>query len=58
MELLNRGLRKQLDNANRKGFRKVVIVGERELNEGCVSVRDMETSEQRKVNIEDLAEEL
>ena len=58
MELLNRGLRKQLDNANRKGFRKVVIVGERELNEGCVSIRDMGTSEQRMVKIEDLAEEL
>jgi histidyl-tRNA synthetase len=58
MELLSRGLRKQLDNANRKGFRKVVIVGERELKEGCVSVRDMATSEQRLVKLEDLAEEL
>ena len=58
MELLDRGLRKQLDNANRKGFGKVVIVGERELQEGCVSVRDMETSEQRKVKLENLAEEL
>jgi histidyl-tRNA synthetase len=58
MELLNRGLRKQLDNANRKGFSKVVIVGERELNEGCVSIRDMGTSEQRMVKIEDLVEAL
>jgi histidyl-tRNA synthetase len=58
MEIMNRGLRKQLDNANRKGFRKVVVVGERELNEGCVSLRDMGTSEQRMVKIEDLVEEL
>jgi histidyl-tRNA synthetase len=57
MELLDRGLRKQLDIANRKGFGKVVIVGERELDEGCVSVRDMDTSDQRKVKIENLAEE-
>jgi len=58
LDLLSRGLRKQLDNANRKGFKKVVIVGERELQEGCVSVRDMETSDQRKVKLENLAEEL
>jgi histidyl-tRNA synthetase len=58
LDLLSRGLRKQLDNANRKGFKKVVIVGERELQEGCVSVRDMATSDQRKVNLENLAEAL
>jgi histidyl-tRNA synthetase len=58
LDLLSRGLRKQLDNANRKGFRKVVIVGERELKEGCISIRDMKTSEQKKVQIEDLVEEL
>lgn len=58
LDLLSRGLRKQLDNANRKGFKKVVIVGERELSEGCVSVRDMATSEQKLVKIEDLAEAL
>jgi histidyl-tRNA synthetase len=58
LDLLSRSLRKQLDNANRKGFRKVVIVGERELKEGCISIRDMKTSEQKKVQIEDLVEEL
>jgi histidyl-tRNA synthetase len=58
LDLLSRGLRKQLDNANRKGFKKVVIAGERELEEGCVSIRDMETSEQRKVKLENLSEEL
>jgi histidyl-tRNA synthetase len=58
LDLLSRGLRKQLDNANRKGFKKVVIVGERELKEGCVSVRDMASSEQKLVKIEDLAEAL
>jgi len=58
MELLDRGLRKQLDIANRKGFKKVVIVGKRELDEGCVSIRDMETSEQVKVKIEDVVNKI
>jgi len=58
MELLDRGLRKQLDIANRKGFKKVVIVGKRELDEGCVSIRDMETSEQVKVKIEDVVDKI
>ena len=56
MDLLSRGMRKQLDNANTKGVSKVVIVGERELAEGCVAVRDMSTAEQKKVKIEELLE--
>jgi len=56
MDLLSRGMRKQLDNANTKGVSKVVIVGERELAEGCVAVRDMSTSEQKKVKLEELLE--
>jgi len=58
MDLLGRGLRRQLDIANRRGVRKVVIVGERELEEGCVSVRDMETAEQKKVRLDRLTEEI
>lgn len=58
LDLLTRGLRKQLDNANRKGYKKVVIVGERELQEGYVSVRDMATSEQLKVTISELTNKL
>ena len=56
MDLLSRGMRKQLDNANTKGVSKVVIVGERELAEGCVAVRDMSTAEQKKVKLEELLE--
>ncbi len=56
MDLLSRGMRKQLDNANIKGVSKVVIVGERELAEGCVAVRDMSTAEQKKVKLEELLE--
>jgi len=51
MDLLSRGMRRQLDIANRRGVGKVVIVGERELLEGCVVIRDMATAEQRKVKL-------
>jgi histidyl-tRNA synthetase len=58
LDLIGRGLRKQLDNANKKGFKKVVIVGEKELREGSVVVRDMETSKQKKVKIEAIVKEI
>ncbi len=58
LDLMGRSLTRQLDYANRKGFKTVVIVGEKELAEGCVSLRNMATSEQRKVNLEDLADHL
>ena len=54
LDLMGRSLSRQLDYANRKGFKKVVIVGEKELVEGCVSVRDMETAEQRTVKLDEL----
>ena len=57
-DLLRRGLSKQLEIANNRGVRKVVIVGERELSEGFVALRDMETAEQRNVKLESLLEEL
>jgi len=58
LDLMGRSLTRQLDYANRKGFKKVVIVGERELMEGCVSVRDMETAEQRTVKLDELVRNL
>jgi histidyl-tRNA synthetase len=58
MELLNRNLRKQLDNANRKGTKKVIIVGERDLENDSVSIRDMTTSKQILVKLSELVNEL
>ena len=58
MDLLSRGMSRQLEIANRKGVNKVVIVGERELKDGCVSVRDMKTAIQRVVRLERLVEEI
>ena len=54
---LKRNLSKQLNLANRKGVKTAVIVGERELIEGVVIIRNMITGEQRKVKLENLLEE-
>ncbi len=58
LDLMERKLSRQMEYANRKGFKKVVIVGESELEEGCVAVRDMETGEQRRVKLDELVEAL
>ncbi len=47
-------LRKQLDFANRMGYRYTVIIGEDEVREGVVSLKDMETGEQVKVRPEEI----
>ncbi len=49
IDLLGRRFSKQLEYANKKGVRKVVIVGERELTGGCLTIRDMKTGAQVKV---------
>ena len=54
LEIMGRKLRKALDYANSRGFKKVIIVGEKELNEGKVTVKDMITGEQRLVSIDEL----
>jgi histidyl-tRNA synthetase len=58
LDMMGRSLKRQLDYANNKGFKKVVIVGERELANGQVSLKDMRTSEQRIIKIEDLKDKL
>jgi len=54
LDLLSRRLSKQLEYASKKLVRKVVIVGERELSEGYVILRDMKTGEQVKVKRSEL----
>ena len=58
MDLMGRRLSNQLEYVDKKGIGLVVIVGERELREGCVALRDMEKKEQFKVRLEDLVEEV
>ncbi|WP_456471766.1 histidine--tRNA ligase [Methanocaldococcus sp.] len=54
MEIMGRKLRKALDYANNKGISKVIIVGEKEAKENKVTIKDMETGEQRIVDIDEL----
>jgi len=46
MDYLDRSLKAQMREAHRLGAKKVIIVGERELEEGVYEVKDMQTGEQ------------
>ena len=54
VDLMNRKLNKALNYANTVGINKVIIVGEKELNEGKISIKDMKTGEQKLVELENL----
>ena len=53
-----RSLKAQLRQANRSGARAVVIAGARDLANGRVTIRDLQTSDQREVALEDVVSEL
>ncbi|MDK2790467.1 MAG: histidyl-tRNA synthetase [Methanothermococcus sp.] len=54
IDLMGRKLGKVLNYANSVGIKKVIIVGEKELSEGKVSLRDMKTGEQELINLDDI----
>ena len=54
VDLMNRKLNKALNYANTVGISKVIIIGEKELSEGKVSLKNMKTGEQELVDLEDL----
>ncbi|WP_297498071.1 histidine--tRNA ligase [Thermococcus sp.] len=58
VELTGRKLRKALDYAGRLGISFVVLVGRKDLEEGRVTVRNMETGEQKAVEIEGVVDEM
>lgn len=47
-------LKKQMEYANKKGIEFVVIVGDDEINSGVLTVKDMNSGEQKKMIVEDL----
>ena len=53
-DLLGRKLSKQLEYASKKKINKVVLIGEKELMEGSVTIRNMTTGEQIKIKRSDL----
>jgi histidyl-tRNA synthetase len=50
----DRGLRSQLREADKRGVRYTVILGENELDSGQATVRDMESGDQADVDLEEL----
>ena len=57
-DLLGRNLRKQFDYCNAKGINKVVIAGPKELAEGMIVLRDMESGEEWKIRLKALIKKL
>ena len=58
MDTLARNVKGQFKYANRLGARYTVVIGDDEIKAGVVSLKEMATSEQREVKIENLAGEL
>lgn len=58
MDTLSRNIKGQFKYADRLGAKYTVVIGENELEEGAVSVKEMATSEQRLIKIEELVREL
>lgn len=58
ISLRKRSLSKQLDYANARGIRYLVIVGPRDLKEKKVTVKDMATGKETKVGIKELVGEI
>lgn len=54
IDLMQRNLSRQLDYANAIKAKKVIILGERDLAEKKVTVRDMLTGKEKKINIDEL----
>jgi histidyl-tRNA synthetase len=50
IDLLSRRFSKQLEYADKKRVRKVIIIGDKELAEGYLTVRDMKTREQTRID--------
>ncbi|MFE9451441.1 histidine--tRNA ligase [Streptomyces sp. NPDC006739] len=53
-----KGLKGAMKNANRSGARYTVVAGERDLAEGVVQLKDMESGEQSAVGVNEIVAEL
>jgi histidyl-tRNA synthetase len=56
VEVMGRKVAKALEDADRRKMRYAIIVGEKELKEGAVAIRDLTKREQKAVKIEKIAE--
>lgn len=51
-------MKKQMSYANTKGIPFVVLIGDEEMNSGVLTLKDMNTGDQQKLNIEELINRL
>ena len=51
IEVMGRSLKRQLEYINKKGIPFTLIVGEKEVSEGCVVLRDMRNNTQKLIEI-------
>ena len=58
MDTLARNIKGQFKYADRLGAQYTVVIGDNELAEGVVAIKEMAKSEQRQVKLDDLLEEL
>ena len=58
IDMMGRKLGRQFEYANKKGIPKVVVVGQKDLAEESVTVRDMRTGDQEKVKLVNLVKHL
>jgi histidyl-tRNA synthetase len=58
MDFAGRSLKSQMKRADRLGAAYVLMVGEQELSEGAVQLRNMRTSEQEQLPMEGIVEAL
>jgi histidyl-tRNA synthetase len=58
IDLIGRGPSKNLDYANAMGAKRVVFVGEDEWSRSSVSLKDMETGDQKDVPVDQLVDSL
>ena len=54
LELMNRSLRKALEYANSIKARYVIIVGKRDLENGKVTIKNMDLGKEEKINLEEI----
>ncbi len=57
-DLLGRNFSNQMKYANRSGAQMVVIVGQKDLEKGEITIRDMETGKQRTIRRENIIKEV
>ena len=58
MDYGGRSMKSQMKQANKSGARHAVIIGEDEVKENAVMLRDMSSSEQEKVSLADVISKL